>query len=105
MPIRCAGFPRNGTIRGVPLEFDEARAIVIEMVRALPPSRQVEALALDRAHGRILAKAVVADRDYPTLERSLRDGFAVKSRGLPGTLTVAGEVRAGDQALAPLADG
>lgn len=105
MPIRCAGFPRNGTIRGVPLEFDEARAIVIDTVRALPPSRLVEALALDRVHGRILAKAVVADRDYPALARSLRDGFAVKSKDLPGTLTVAGEVRAGDQALAPLADG
>jgi molybdopterin molybdotransferase len=78
---------------------------VIDTVRALPPSRQVEALPLDRVHGRILAKAVLADRDYPALERSLRDGFAVKSKDVPGTLTVAGEVRAGDQALAPLADG
>jgi molybdopterin molybdotransferase len=89
----------------VPLEFDLARTIVIDTVRALPPSRQVEALPLDRVHGRILAKAVLADRDYPALERSLRDGFAVKSKDVPGTLTVAGEVRAGDQALAPLADG
>jgi molybdopterin molybdotransferase len=89
----------------VPLEFEEARTIVIDTVRALPLSRPVEALELDRAHGRILAKAVLADRDYPALERSLRDGFAVKSKNLPGTLTVAGEVRAGDQALATLADG
>jgi len=105
MPTRCAGFPRNGTIRGVPLEFDEARTIVIDTVRALPLSRPVEALALDRVHGRILAKAVLADRDYPAIGRSLRDGFAVKSKNVPGTLTVAGEVRAGDQALAMLADG
>jgi molybdopterin molybdotransferase len=105
MPTSCAGSPRNGTIRGVPLEFEEARTIVIDTVRALPLSRPVETLALDRVHGRILAKAVVADRDYPTLERSLRDGFAVKSNNVPGTLAVAGEVRAGDQALAPLADG
>src|SRR5437016_4623926 len=105
MPTRCAGVPQNGTIRGVPLEFDEARLIVIDTVRALPPSRQVEALPLERVHGRILAKTVLADRDYPALERSLRDGFSVKSKDVPGTLTVAGEVRAGDQALAPLADG
>jgi molybdopterin molybdotransferase len=89
----------------VPLEFEEARTIVIDTVRALPLSRPVETLALDRVHGRILAKAVVADRDYPALERSLRDGFAVKSNNVPGTLAVTGEVRAGDQALAPLADG
>jgi len=89
----------------VPLEFDEARTIVIDTVRALAVSRPVEAVALGQAHGRILVKAVLADRDYPALARSLRDGFAVKSKDLPGTLTVGGEVRAGDQALAPLADG
>src|SRR6476469_7243431 len=105
MPIKCAGFPRNGTIRGVPLEFDEARTIVIDTVRSLPASRRVEALALDRVHGRVLAEPILADRDYPALERSLRDGFAVKSKDLPGTLRVAGEVRAGDRALVALADG
>jgi molybdopterin molybdotransferase len=105
MPIKCDGFQRKGTIRGVPLEFDEARTIVIDLVRSLPLPRRTEWLALERVHGRILAEDIVADRDYPALDRSLRDGFAVQSGDLPGTLLVAGEVRAGDQALRPLAPG
>jgi molybdopterin molybdotransferase len=60
---------------------------------------------LDVAHDRILAVDVLADRDYPALDRSLRDGFAVQSKDLPGTLRVAGEVRAGDRSLAPLGQG
>jgi molybdopterin molybdotransferase len=89
----------------VPLEFDEARTIVIEAVRALPASRRPEQLPLNLAHGRILAVDVLADRDYPALDRSLRDGFAVQSKDLPGTLRVAGEVRAGDRRLEPLGQG
>jgi molybdopterin molybdotransferase len=74
-------------------------------VRSLPISRTTESLPLAQVHGRILAQDVLADRDYPSLDRSLRDGFAVQSKDLPGTLQVAGEVRAGDRALAPLAAG
>ncbi len=44
----------------------------------------------------MLAEDVTADRDYPALRRSLRDGFAVKSTEVPGTLRVRGEVRAGE---------
>ena len=47
--------------------------------------------------GRVLAQPVVADRDYPTLDRSARDGFAVRSSDVPGRLRVIGEVRAGDR--------
>lgn len=47
--------------------------------------------------GRVLKSPVVADRDYPALERSLRDGFAIQSQSVPGTLAVRGEVRAGDE--------
>jgi molybdopterin molybdotransferase len=89
----------------VPLEFDEARNIVIDAVRSLPAARRTETLPLDLAHGRILAQDVLADRDYPALDRSLRDGFAIHSKDVPGTLRVAGEVRAGDRRLGPLAAG
>lgn len=45
----------------------------------------------------MLAESVSADRDYPPLARSLRDGFAVKSADLPGALRMIGEVRAGEE--------
>ena len=80
-----------------PLEWEEARRIVIDTVRALRSNLTAEDVPLAGAHGRLLAEAVRADRDYPALRRSLRDGFAVRSLDLPGTLQVRGEVRAGDR--------
>jgi molybdopterin molybdotransferase len=56
----------------------------------------VEQLQLLEAAGRVLAEPIHADRDYPPFPRSARDGFAVRSRDLPGNLRVIGEVRAGD---------
>jgi molybdopterin molybdotransferase len=47
----------------------------------------------------------MADRDYPSLRRSLRDGFAVKAAEVPGTLRIRGEVRAGEGEQNPLAAG
>lgn len=64
----------------------------------------MEAVALAQASGRILAAHALADRDYPPLARSIRDGFAVRSQDLPGDLHVVGEVRAGEmpkQAVGP----
>jgi molybdopterin molybdotransferase len=60
---------------------------------------------LEDAYGRILAEPARADRDYPALRRSLRDGFALKAAGVPGTLRVRGEVRAGDTQQPPLSEG
>ena len=86
-------------------EFEEARRIVIETVRSFVNNVKSELLPLEEVHGRILAEAVRAERDYPALERSLRDGYAVKARDLPGTLAVRGEVRAGEGEQAPLLAG
>ena len=72
------------------LDFDQARSIVIETLRETLRERPVEKVALNEAHGRILAESIGADRDYPTLERSLRDGFAVRASDVPGTLQPAG---------------
>ncbi len=88
-----------------PIEFEEARAIVIETIRSLPTKPWAETVALEQARGRILAKDARADRDYPALRRSLRDGFALRAADLPGTLRVRGEVRAGDPNQVPLASG
>ena len=87
------------------LEFEEARQIVIDVTRALPQPTGTDIVPLLEAHGRTLAETIVADRDYPALRRSLRDGFAVRSRDLPGTLRIRGEVRAGESEKAPLQSG
>jgi molybdopterin molybdotransferase len=88
-----------------PLEWEQARQIVIDVVRSLPKKRATETVPLHQAYGRTLAVAVDADRDYPALRRSLRDGFAVKSLDLPGVLNIRGEVRAGEEAQPSLAAG
>jgi molybdopterin molybdotransferase len=53
-------------------------------------------VALEAAAGRVLAEPIAADRDYPALARSVRDGYAVRAIDLPGDLAVIGEVRAGE---------
>jgi molybdopterin molybdotransferase len=77
------------------ISFEQARECVLREVRAGLPALAVEPLAALEAAGRVLAEPIVADRDYPPFARSVRDGFAVRSSDLPGTLCVAGEVRAG----------
>ena len=75
--------------------FEDARALVIERVRALRAAPRTEMVGLLDAAGRVLMEEVRADRDLPPVARSVRDGFAVQSASLPGTLHVVGEVRAG----------
>ena len=84
--------------------YEEARQVVIETIRRLSKHRLSESVPLHQAHGRVLAAPLLADRDYPAVRRSLRDGFAVKSQNLPGILNVRGEVRAGQEEQAPLED-
>lgn len=86
-----------GTIAFVAtLTFNQARDCVLQQLsaaRALPVAEQA---ALLQAAGRVLAEQVTADRDYPPVARSVRDGFAVRAADLPGDLRVIGEVRAGE---------
>ncbi|MEN6604476.1 MAG: molybdopterin molybdenumtransferase MoeA, partial [Bryobacteraceae bacterium] len=77
------------------LSFREARQCVIERVSSARRTPAVETVPFEDAAGRVLASRVTADRDYPPLARSMRDGFAVRAVDLPGTLDVIGEVRAG----------
>lgn len=87
------------------LDFEEARHIVVETVRALTRKRHSENVPLEQAYGRVLVSSLRADRDYPALRRSLRDGFAVRASDVPGTLRIRGEVRAGEEQQAPLQSG
>ena len=75
------------------LSFEAARACVLSHARAAKP---IEIVGLDDAAGRVLAANIFFDRDYPPLDRSVRDGFAVRSTDLPGVLSLAGEIRAGE---------
>lgn len=76
------------------LTFAEARACVLERVRGHLPALAVESVRLLDSVGRVLAEPVKADRDYPPMARSARDGFAMKA-GQLGPLEIIGEVRAG----------
>lgn len=78
------------------LTFEQARQCVLDKVSQLAAPPRIEAAGLSEAAGRVLAEAIVADRDYPTVARSARDGFAVRAADLPGDLAIIGEVRAGE---------
>lgn len=78
------------------LPFEEARACVIDKVRSWVPQPLDQDVDIATAGGRVLAESIRADRDYPPVDRSTRDGFAVRSADVPGELTVIGEVRAGE---------
>jgi molybdopterin molybdotransferase len=79
------------------LSFAAARASVLDRVGSLRTTPATEQVELEMSLGRVLAEDVHADRDYPALSRSVRDGFAVRAIDLPGTLEVIGEVRAGEK--------
>lgn len=87
------------------LSWEEARQTVLNSVRRLGIAPGTQSVPLGEAYGRVLAADLAADRDYPTLRRSLRDGFAVRSTDLPGSLKIRGEVRAGDPQTEPLKQG
>jgi molybdopterin molybdotransferase len=87
------------------LVWEQARAIVLERVRSRIGAITTETVPLSDAHGRVVAVDVTADRDYPALDRSLRDGYAVRAADLPGSLAILGELRAGDSGAASLTPG
>jgi molybdopterin molybdotransferase len=78
------------------LTFEQARACVLASVRAASPSPATEEVTLFDAANRVLAEPIAADRDFPPLPRSVRDGFALRAADVPGDLTIIGEVRAGE---------
>jgi len=78
------------------LSFRDARATVIDRVTAARTTPAIDDVGLDCAAGRVLARDARADRDYPPLARSVRDGFAVRAADTPGQLLLIGEVRAGE---------
>ena len=79
------------------LSFEEARRKVIAEARAIRGEIYSERIGLRQASGRVLAQAILADRDYPPFDRSTRDGFALRSvdAASGATLRCIGEIKAG----------
>jgi len=80
------------------LPYAEARQKVIDVAGALPRPARRETIEIEQAFGRVLAREVRADRDYPPFNRSTRDGFALRASdaATPGArLECVGELRAG----------
>ena len=79
------------------LSFADARHEV-EHAAANLPLPDSERLDLLLCPGRVLAEAVLADRDFPPFPRATRDGFALRASDLahsPARLRIVAEIRAG----------
>jgi molybdopterin molybdotransferase len=80
------------------LSYTDARQKVIEVAGSIRPPLPRENIEIEQGFGRVLAREVRADRDYPPFNRSTRDGFAVRAAdaSAPGArLECVGELRAG----------
>ncbi len=88
-----------------PISFEEARKQVLVRARSTQLPLAVEDIELSQASGRVAAYAIVADRDYPPVARSIRDGYAIQSNGFTGVCEIVGEVRAGQAATIPVGPG
>jgi molybdopterin molybdotransferase len=85
------------------IEFEDARALVLEHARPLA----AETVALSDALGRVLAEEVRAQEDVPAFDNSAMDGFAVRAAdtGAGVRLRIVGESRAGTPAAIAVAAG
>ena len=80
----------------------------IEIIDAAPVAPRVIRLPLNDALGHFLAEDLSADRDYPPFDKSLMDGYAVRSGDVtatPAALRVIGEIPAGQIGARPVAPG
>ncbi len=77
------------------LPFARAMEEVLAQARTVA-ARGVETVELLAGSGRVLAAAVVADRDQPPFDRATRDGYALRAADVGGALRLVGSVRAGE---------
>ena len=78
------------------LAFDQALEVVMTQALSVNGAREAQTVELLAGAGRVLAAAVVADRDQPSFDRSTRDGYAVRAGDVGSSLRVVGSVRAGE---------
>src|SRR5438046_664330 len=73
-------------------------AEAIRIIDATPIHSRAVEMPLDQCTGMHLAKAILADRDFPSFDKSQMDGFAVRCddvQTVPTELKVVGEIPAG----------
>src|SRR5712691_5064119 len=63
------------------IPLDQARALIDGAIRPIDRTEQVP---LDAAHGRVLARDVVATADVPPFSRAAMDGYAVRAADTSG---------------------
>ena len=80
------------------LSYQEARESVIARVRGIVRGTEIEVVPLREVLGRVLARDIESDRDYPPFDRSIRDGYAVRAADTQSgvRLRCVGELKAGD---------
>src|SRR5258707_4496848 len=77
--------------------FEQARAIIEQYCERVTPSG-ADTTSLLSASGRVLAEAILADRDFPPFPRATRDGYALRAADVgidPATLRTIGQIKAG----------
>jgi molybdopterin molybdotransferase len=84
------------------LEVEEAWERV---AAACPAPLGVENVALREALGRVVAADALSAVDLPPFDRSAMDGYAVRAADTDSSLTVVGEIAAGEVAQTPLSAG
>lgn len=82
-----------------------ADALATFFARTTLTRPSTERIALEEAHGRILAQDVIADDDYPNAPRSAMDGFAVASADACERYRIAGEIAMGSAWASALGPG
>src|SRR5258708_36625270 len=87
------------------LSYQRARELVIARVQSILGTPAAESGPLSQSLGRVLSDGICSDRDYPPFDRSIRDGYAVRSTDThPGPhLRCIGEFKAGHAPPRPLA--
>ncbi|MGC1379678.1 MAG: gephyrin-like molybdotransferase Glp [Candidatus Baltobacteraceae bacterium] len=71
------------------------QAIVAFFSRIAIAPQPTELVGLDEALGRVLARPIAADDEYPNAARSMMDGYALCARAAPGRFEIVGDVRMG----------
>jgi molybdopterin molybdotransferase len=95
----------SSALSGSPLpSYRQAAATVAACAAGLRAALPAERVGLAAAAGRVLARAIRADRDQPPFARSTRDGFACRAAEVSAHswLPVAGSTRAGQPPAGPL---
>jgi molybdopterin molybdotransferase len=90
--VRLPSSGGQGTARPTLKSLDEAISEIISHSRSLPAVRTPLAEAL----GRVLRETVCAPEDLPPVDRSMRDGYAIRADDASKTFSVVDTIHAAD---------